>query len=122
MNISESTAAYENWLREQTRVIGQDLAAKHEVMTESPFVFLRATFYRWAQQWFEQTDEALGPPVPAVGDIHIENFGSWRDLEGRLVWGVNDFDEAFLLPYTFDLVRLATSVQLAVEHDHIHRN
>jgi arylsulfatase A-like enzyme len=36
-----------------------------------------------------------------------------RDSEARLVWGVNDFDDAANIPYVFDLVRLATSVQLA---------
>jgi hypothetical protein len=47
--------------------------------------------------------------------LHVENFGTWRDTDGRLVWGVNDFDEAYPLPYTNDLVRLATSAFLAVE-------
>lgn len=45
--------------------------------------------------------------------MHVENFGTWRDVEGRLVWGVNDVDEAAALPYTSDLVRLATSAELA---------
>jgi Uncharacterized protein conserved in bacteria (DUF2252) len=40
-------------------------------------------------------------------------------LEGRLIWGVNDFDEAYRMPYTMDLVRLATSVRLAVEEEHL---
>ena len=48
-----------------------------------------------------------------VGDLHIENFGTWRDREGRLVWGVNDFDEAARIPYTNDLARLAASARLA---------
>ena len=30
----------------------------------------------------------------SVGDLHVENFGTWRDSEGRLIWGINDFDEA----------------------------
>jgi hypothetical protein len=51
--------------------------------------------------------------VLAVGDLHIENFGTWRDVEGRLIWGINDFDEAWRLPYTNDLIRLATSALLA---------
>lgn len=38
----------------------------------------------------------------AVGDLHVENFGTWRDIEGRLVWGVNDFDEAHPLSYAND--------------------
>jgi hypothetical protein len=53
--------------------------------------------------------------VAAVGDLHVENFGTWRDREGRLVWGVNDFDDSETLPYTFDLARLATSATLAIE-------
>src|SRR5690349_917917 len=47
--------------------------------------------------------------------MHIENYGLWRDAEGRLVWGVNDFDEAAELPYTNDLVRLLTSATLATD-------
>src|SRR4029077_1755624 len=43
-----------------------------------------------------------------------ENFGTWRDAEGRLIWGINDFDEASPLPYTSDLLRLAASAHLAV--------
>jgi uncharacterized protein (DUF2252 family) len=53
--------------------------------------------------------------VLAVGNLHVENFGTWRDIEGRLVWGVNDFDEAHMAPYTLDLVRLAASALLAFE-------
>ena len=55
----------------------------------------------------------------AVGDLHVENFGTWRDAEGRLIWGVNDFDEVVTLPYTQDLVRLATSALLAVEESRL---
>jgi hypothetical protein len=53
--------------------------------------------------------------VLGVGDLHVENFGTWRDADGRLVWGVNDVDEAAMMPYTLDLVRLATSALLANE-------
>jgi hypothetical protein len=42
----------------------------------------------------------------------VENFGTWRDADSRLVWGVNDFDEASVMPYAYDLVRLATSARL----------
>ncbi len=50
-----------------------------------------------------------------IGDAHVENFGTWRDREGRLVWGITDFDEAAVLPYTNDLVRVAVSALLARE-------
>jgi len=42
-----------------------------------------------------------------------------EDQEGRLVWGINDFDEAFALPYTNDLVRLAVSAHLAIASNHL---
>jgi uncharacterized protein (DUF2252 family) len=58
---------------------------------------------------------AGAPAVLAVGDLHVENYGTWRDVEGRLVWGINDFDEAYSLPYTLDLARLAASAWLAIE-------
>jgi hypothetical protein len=80
------------------------------------FPFFRATYYRWAQLWPEVCpDLAKAPHVLAVGDLHVENFGTWRDVEGRLIWGVNDFDEAWPMSYAIDLVRLAVSAHLAVD-------
>jgi hypothetical protein len=55
--------------------------------------------------------------VLAVGDLHIENFGTWRDAEGRLVWGVNDFDEAHPMAFANDLARVAVSALLALRAD-----
>ncbi len=120
MNIVKSTQRYEAWLRTHTRVVGRDLALKHKAMAANPFMFLRATFYRWVQVWPKLCKElAAAPGVLAVGDLHIENFGTWRDIEGRLIWGVNDFDEAYELAYTNDLVRLAVSALLAIDEEHL---
>src|SRR6266566_9503714 len=88
-------------------------------MAEAEFPFFRATFYRWLQLWPELCGHlAKAPAVLGIGDLHVENFGTWRDIEGRLIWGINDFDEATSLPYTCDLVRLATSAYLAIAADH----
>lgn len=115
MNVVDATRAYEHWLGRHTRVLKDDLSAKHARMRESPFVFLRATFYRWLQLWPAVcAEEADAHAILAIGDLHTENFGTWRDREGRLVWGVNDVDEACVLPYTHDLVRLATSAMFAI--------
>ena len=117
--IHESASCYEDWLREQLHgeiVLKQDLAKKHEKMRASPFAFLRATYWRWAETIFDVCpDLADGTPVLAVGDVHLENYGTWRDIDGRLAWGVNDFDEAAEMPYGLDLVRLATSALLGRE-------
>jgi len=89
-------------------------------MTEAVFPFLRATFYRWAQLWPEICRElSRGPQVLVVGDLHVENFGTWRDAQWRLVWGVNDFDEAATAAYAADPVRLTASAYLAIEDQHL---
>jgi hypothetical protein len=113
-DILAATEDYERWLASRTVVVGADLREKHERMRDGPFVFLRATFYWWIHRWQSLGREVtVAPRSLAVGDLHVENFGTWRDAEGRLVWGINDFDEACELPYTHDLVRLATSACLA---------
>jgi uncharacterized protein (DUF2252 family) len=84
------------------------------------FPFFRATFYRWLQLWPERCPDLMkAPAVLGVGDLHIENFGTWRDEEGRLIWGVNDLDEAWPAPYALDIVRLTTSVYVAIAEEHL---
>src|ERR1022692_4143447 len=105
-NIQQATRDYETWLAAHLRVVRRDLETKHESMRRDAFSFLRATFYRWMQLFPALCPTLASAPVLlAVGDLHVENYGTWRDAEGRLVWGINDFDEAFPLPYTIDLVR-----------------
>lgn len=120
MNIQKATENYEKWVAARIRIVKPDLDYKHEEMAADAFQFFRATFYRWAQLWPEICpEEAKAPQVLAVGDLHVENFGTWRDAEGRLIWGVNDFDEAYPMAYTVDLVRLATSAHLALSEEHL---
>jgi hypothetical protein len=116
MNVVEATLGYDRWLAQRLQVIvKRDLKLKHREMSEDPFSFLRASFYRWAQVWSQLcNDLTAAPKVLGVGDLHVENFGTWRDGEGRLIWGINDFDEATALPYTNDLVRLCTSALIAI--------
>jgi hypothetical protein len=115
-----ATADFEKWAARHVSLIRSDVDLKHANMAKSAFAFFRATFYRWAQWWPLVCPElSRATQVLAVGDLHIDNFGTWRDLEGRLIWGVNDFDEAWPAPYTVDLVRLLTSSYLAIEEEHL---
>ncbi len=88
---------------------------KFRRMAADPFAFYRGSaclFYadmvalddRWA-------DERTGR-VWIHGDLHAENFGTYMDSDGVLVFDVNDFDEAYLGPFTWDLRRLVASVAL----------
>jgi hypothetical protein len=120
MDIRSATENYEGWLADHLAIVPDDLQLKHQQMAENADAFMRATYYRWAQVWPELCpDLAHAPAVLAVGDLHVENFGTWRDSEGRLVWGINDFDEAYHLPYTNDLARLATSAAMALSTEQL---
>jgi uncharacterized protein (DUF2252 family) len=115
-SIKASAKAYETWLGAALGgdLVEADLDEKHGKMRDGSFPFLRATYWRWAETIFEVCpDLAAAPPVLAIGDTHVENFGCWRDAEGRLVWGANDFDDAAVMPWPLDLVRLAASALLA---------
>ncbi len=118
MTFTEATRKYESWLAGvlPSPLEPSELEYKHRLLADptNPFPFFRGTYYRWSQQWAGVAGPlATAPRVLAVGDLHIENFGTWRDAEGRLCWGVNDFDEVDELPYTNDLVRLAASIRFA---------
>ncbi len=122
LRIRAANKDYERWLARELRgeIVEADLAKKHKKMRDSAFSFLRATYWRWAETILNVCPDLAGAPAAlAVGDIHLENFGTWVDEEGRLIWGVNDYDEAAEMPYILDLVRLATSAALAASKDQI---
>jgi hypothetical protein len=116
MDICEATKSYESWLRHCTAVVESELSWKHSQMRSDVFMFFRGAYYRWTQLWPEICRDLVNAPrVLGVGDLHVGSYGTWRDREGRLCWGVDDFDDSYPLPFTNDLVRLATSVKLLTD-------
>lgn len=111
-----SNTAFEAWMQTilGPLLVASDLRAKHKLMRKDAFLFLCGTCWRWAEiAGVECPELNIGPKVASVGDAHVGNFGLWRDAEGRLVWGINDYDEAAIIPYRMDLARLLTSARLA---------
>ncbi|WP_066360865.1 DUF2252 domain-containing protein [Herbidospora mongoliensis] len=91
--------------------------AKFRKMAASPFAFYRGSaclFY--ADLSGELADDGflddLTRRVWIHGDLHAENFGTYMNSSGRLVFNVNDFDEAYVGPYIWDLKRFVASVAL----------
>lgn len=112
------THEYEAWLRQQIPVVEADLESKHTQMESDEFTFFRATYYLWLVRVAEQVPEVLNTAVvPIVGDLHAENFGTWRDDSGDLRWGVNDLDELARGSWLLDPLRLATSAALSPHVD-----
>ncbi|HWD81549.1 MAG TPA: DUF2252 family protein [Kribbella sp.] len=110
------TAAYEKWLESRIPVVAEDLAVKHKELAADPLRFLRGTYYLWLERVAVLAPSVLeGPQVPVVGDLHVQNFGTWLDHRGVRRWGVNDFDELAWGPPAIDLLRLAVSAVLTPE-------
>jgi uncharacterized protein (DUF2252 family) len=90
---------------------------KFRKMAASPFAFYRGSaslFY--ADQLGDFADDRfLDDRTSRVwihGDLHAENFGTYMNASGQLVFNVNDFDEAYVGPFSWDLKRFAASVAL----------
>ncbi|MFE6895153.1 DUF2252 domain-containing protein [Streptomyces sp. NPDC057694] len=90
---------------------------KFRKMAASAFAFYRGTACLFYQDL--EREQHGGPylddrtsRVWIHGDLHAENFGTYMDANGRLVFNVNDFDEAYVGPFTWDLKRFAASVAL----------
>jgi TIR domain/Uncharacterized protein conserved in bacteria (DUF2252) len=116
LNFRNATDQYKAWLSSQIFVVWEELEEKLRRLSDNKLAFLQGTFYRWAQLWPKLCSLLNDAPrVLGVGDLHVENFGIWRDFDGRIAWGVYDFEQACYLPYTNDLVRLATSAFFALE-------
>lgn len=108
-----ATAAYERWLANRIPVVPEDLELKHRELAADPLRFLRGTYYLWLERVAELAPIVLdGPQVPAVGDLHVQNFGTWLDHRGVRRWGVNDLDELAWGSPALDLLRLAVSAVL----------
>ncbi|KAE8370719.1 hypothetical protein BDV27DRAFT_167580 [Aspergillus caelatus] len=90
---------------------------KFRKMAASAFAFYRGSaclFYHDLTQ-NKHDDQYLDDQTSRIwihGDLHAENFGTYMDSEGRLIFNVNDFDEAYIGPFTFDVKRLAASIAL----------
>ncbi|MEH1012081.1 DUF2252 domain-containing protein [Micromonospora sp. CPCC 206060] len=90
---------------------------KFRKMAASPFAFYRGSaslFY--ADQIGDFADDRFldgrTSRVWIHGDLHAENFGTYMNGSGQLVFNVNDFDEAYVGPFSWDLKRFVASVAL----------
>jgi uncharacterized protein (DUF2252 family) len=88
---------------------------KFRKMAASPFAFYRGSdclFYADVAALDDPWADERTSRVWIQGDLHAENFGTYMDGNGVLVFDVNDFDEAYLGHFTWDLQRMVTSVAL----------
>jgi len=88
---------------------------KFRKMAADPFAFYRGSacvFYADVAELEDRWADERTSRVWIQGDLHAENYGTYMDSAGILVFDVNDFDEAYLGHFTWDLQRMAASLAL----------
>jgi uncharacterized protein (DUF2252 family) len=94
-------------------------------MSASPLAFLRGAAPLFYSLLHDRPRLAEGPAGEGwlTGDMHLENFGAYRPdphsfktpkvrRAARAVFDLNDFDDAIIGPFRFDVLRLTTSLIL----------
>ncbi|MDQ6695645.1 MAG: DUF2252 domain-containing protein [Chloroflexota bacterium] len=88
---------------------------KYRKMSATPFAFYRGSAALYYADVSRDEDPFLNEKTSRIwiqGDLHAENFGTYMNSEGVLVFDVNDFDEAYVAPFTWDIKRLVASLAL----------
>ncbi|MDD5541539.1 MAG: DUF2252 domain-containing protein [Acidobacteriia bacterium] len=91
------------------------LKIKYQHMRASSFGFYRGTCHIFYEDWPKGTSLDHAPAAWISGDLHLENFGSYKGDNRLVYFDLNDFDEAVLAPCTWELARFLTSILVAAE-------
>ena len=91
------------------------LQLKFEALSTGAFRFLRGTCHLFYEDWPKRSALNAAPRTWISGDLHLENFGSYKGDDRIIYFDINDFDEAVLAPCTWELARFATSVLVAAQ-------
>jgi len=86
------------------------LGLKYAAMAASPFAFYRGSCQLFTDAWPARTALNDAPAIWSCGDLHFENLGCYKGDNRLVYFDLNDFDEAALLPVSWDLVRFTASV------------
>lgn len=89
-------------------------------MMANPFAFYRGAAAIMAHDL--STSPTTQTPIVICGDAHLMNFGGFRTPERRLIFDINDFDEASIAPWEWDVQRLATSFHIAAAANGVERS
>ena len=91
------------------------LRQKYDAMYSDKYRFFRATTHLFFEDISSKSFLRQSPNAWICGDMHLENFGSYKGDNRLAHFSLNDFDEAILAPCLFDPVRLITSIFVASE-------
>ncbi|HZZ76258.1 MAG TPA: DUF2252 family protein, partial [Puia sp.] len=97
-------------------LLPEKVLLKYEAMAENAFRFFRGTCHLFYEDLAGAEPLPLSPLAWICGDLHIENFGSYKGDNKLVYFDLNDFDEAVLAPASYEVVRMVTSIFIAFDN------
>lgn len=91
------------------------LVMKYRLLRDNAFSFFRGTCHLFYDRLAESGFDVDAPSAWCCGDLHLENFGSYKGDNRLVYFDINDFDEAALAPVTWELVRLCSSLHVGLD-------
>ncbi len=88
------------------------LQLKYRLMRASAFAFMRGSCHLFYEHLPRGNLFKTAPLTWSCGDLHLENFGSYKGDNRLVYFDINDFDESALAPASWDLLRVLTSVHI----------
>ncbi len=79
-------------------------------MAENPFRFFRGTCHLFYEDLSHSPALPASPATWVCGDLHLENFGTYKGDNRLVYFDLNDFDEGLLAPAVWEVVRMVTSI------------
>ncbi|MDN3581452.1 DUF2252 domain-containing protein [Mucilaginibacter flavus] len=95
---------------------------KMKAMADSPFRFFRGTCHLFYEDLSSVKKFPASPQTWICGDLHLENFGSFKGNNRMEYFDLNDFDESILAPCAWEVVRMLTSIYVGLSSPQVKQN
>lgn len=89
------------------------IPVKYAALRESVFRFYRGTAHLFYEDLAKEKPLSPGPKTWICGDLHLENYGTYKGDNRLVYFDINDFDECVLAPVSLEVLRMITSICVA---------
>jgi uncharacterized protein (DUF2252 family) len=98
-----------------TSLLQDKVQLKYKIMADNAYKFYRGTCHLFYEDLSKDHSFPNSPNVWACGDLHLENFGSYKGNNRFVYFDQNDFDESIFAPAAWELVRIIASIFIAFD-------
>jgi len=96
-------------------LLKKQVSLKYKQMNKNLYSFFRGTCHLFYEELSQEKKIPFSPAIWICGDLHMENFGSYKGDNRLVYFDLNDFDESILAPASWELIRFVTSIFIAFD-------